>query len=156
MTFGLPSFIFSLMEFKPERIICHHSLTKDSPTVSWGAIRRYHIETLHWSDIGYHMGVEMVKSGDELYYEALMGRMWDKQGAHCRGENHNSLAICLIGNFDYHKPPDAQLIAGAKIISLWMKLYNIKIDDIYGHRDFSTKTCPGKLFDLEDLKHYIS
>ena len=97
----------------------------------------------------------MVKSGNELYYEVLMGRMWDKQGAHCRGENHDALGICFIGNFDNYKPPDGQLEAGGRIISLWMKLYGIKLKDIYGHRDFSTKTCPGKLFDFKDLKHYI-
>ena len=143
------------MSFKPKRIIVHHSLTKDSFTASWGAIRKFHTETLHWSDIGYHAGVDLVKSGDEVYYEVLMGRMWDKQGAHCGGHNEDSLAICFVGNFDYYKPSDAQLEAGGRIISLWMKLYDIKIDNIYGHRDFSDKTCPGKLFDFKDLKHYI-
>ena len=143
------------MSFKPKRIIVHHSLTKDTTTVSWGAIRKYHEETLRWPGIGYHIGVELVRSGNELYYEALMGRMWNVQGAHTKGHNEDSLGICFVGNFDYNKPPDAQLIAGARIISLWMKLYNIKIDDIYGHRDFSTKTCPGKLFNFKDLKFYL-
>lgn len=145
------------MAFKPQRIFCHHSLTKDTSTVSWGAIRRYH--TIHpnkWSAIGYHAGVELVKSGNELYYEVLFGRMWDRQGAHCRGQNHDSLSICFVGNFDYYRVPDAQLEAGGRIISLWMKLYGIKLKDIYGHCDFDpNKTCPGKLFSFEDLKHYI-
>jgi len=144
------------MIFIPQRIFIHHSLTKDTPTVSWGAIRKYHTETLHWSVIGYHAGVELVRSGSELYYEVLMGRMWDRQGAHCRGQNHDSLGICLIGNFDNYRPPDAQLDAAGRIISLWMKLYGIKLKDIYGHNEFdSNKTCPGKLFDFDDLKHYI-
>ena len=143
------------MAFKPKRIFCHHSFTKDTTTVSWGAIRKYHMETLHWSDIGYHAGIELVRSGNELYYEILMGRMWDRQGAHCRGQNHDSLGLCLIGNFDNFKPPDAQLEAAGRIISLWMKLYDIKWEDVYPHNQFSSKSCPGALFNFDDLKHYI-
>lgn len=144
------------MAFQPKRIFIHHSLTKDSSTVSWGAIRKYHTETLNWSDIGYHCGVEMVKSGNELYYEALMGRMWDVAGAHCKGQNHDSLSICFIGNFDYYKPSEAQLIAGAKVISLWLLLFDLTIGDIHFHREYdSNKSCPGMLFDKRELKSYI-
>ncbi len=143
------------MALKPKRIICHHSFTKDSSTVSWGAIRRYHTEMLNFRDIGYHAGVEMVKSGDELYYEILMGRMWDVAGAHTRGQNQDSLGICFVGNFDDHKPPQAQLIAGAKVISLWLILFDLTIGDVHLHREYADKSCPGRLFSLEDLKDFI-
>lgn len=139
--------------FIPKKVIVHHSLTKDSTTVSWGAIRRYHTQTLGWKDCGYHAGVELVKSGNESYYEILMGRTWDIQGAHSKGQNHNSLGICFVGNYDKEEPPRAMLIVGVKIIRLWMKLYNIAVSDILGHRDFlGYKSCPGTQFDLEKLR----
>lgn len=146
------------MAFKPKRIILHHSLTKDTGTVSWGAIRYYHTKVIKkpYSDIGYHAGVELVKSGDQNYYEIFMGRMWDTQGAHTRGNNHDSIGLCFIGNFDNHLPSIAQLQAGAKIVSLWLQLFDLTIGDIHLHRDYdSNKSCPGNLFSLRDFKSYL-
>lgn len=140
-------------EFKPTKIIVHHSLTKDSETVSWGAIRSYHIHTLGYSDIGYHAGVELTSHG---YYEVLWGRPWDQAGDHTRGKNHDSLGICFVGNYD-EKPPFMDAYeTGARLIRYWLKQFNIDINHIYGHRYFSTyKTCPGKKFDLITLKQHI-
>lgn len=134
--------------FEIKRIVIHHSLTKDSETVSWGAIRRYHMETLGWSDIGYHAGVELVRND----YEVLMGRMWDEAGAHTRGQNHDSLGICFIGNYDLEKPPEKMLVEGGKLIALWMKLFDILLEEIYTHHHFADyKTCPGTQFDMDEL-----
>lgn len=139
--------------FKPTRIFIHHSLTKDSYTVSWGAIRKYHIETLKWSDIGYHAGVELVLSGEEANYEVLLGRSWDRKGAHVKGQNHDSLGICFVGNYDKIQPKPKMLEAGAKIIAIWMKLFDIPINRIYSHHDFNLdKSCPGRFFNLIRLK----
>lgn len=142
----------------PKRIIVHHSLTKDSGTVSWGAIRKYHtkVKDPPWSDIGYHVGVELVLSGNEEGYEILMGRMWDRTGAHVRGHNHNSLSICFIGNYDKIAPRKEMLKAGAKVIALWLKLFGLSVDDIYSHHNFNIhKSYPGKLFDMEYLKMLV-
>jgi len=85
-----------------------------------------------------------------------MGRMWDVAGAHTRGHNHNSLGFCFVGNYDVEEPPEGMLLVGAKVIGFWMRLYNIGIDDIYGHREFAPyKTCPGRMFDIEKLKGFI-
>lgn len=144
--------------FKPTRIFLHHSLTRDSGSVSWGAIRYYHtrVKKKPYLDIGYHCGIELVKSGEHDYYEILMGRMWDTPGAHVRGQNHDSLGICFIGNFDTHLPSIRQLAAGAKIVSLWLLLFDLTIGDIHLHREYdSNKSCPGNLFSLRDFKSYI-
>jgi len=151
----------------PRKIILHHSLTKDSGTVSWGAIRRYHVTPeddhsifpdggLGMRDIGYHAGVELVQSGPELYYEVLMGRPWDAPGGHTKGQNQTSLGICFIGDFDIREPPEGQLIAGARIVALWMRLFAIPIGEIYRHADFASKSCPGKMFDLPGFKKIVA
>lgn len=146
------------MVFKVNKVIVHHSLTKDSGSVSWGAIRKYHTQTLKqpYKEIGYHCGVELVKSGEEFYFEALMGRMWDVAGAHCRGYNTDSLGICFIGNYDKIPPSKEMLEAGAKVIALWLDLFSLSINDIYSHHNFdSHKSCPGKLFNMETLKECV-
>lgn len=147
-----------MSKFIPKKVFLHHSLTKDSGTVSWGAIRRYHTQTKKkpYKDIGYHAGVELVKSGPEVYYEILMGRMWDTPGAHVRGANEDSLGLCFIGNFDLTIPTLAQLQAGAKVVSLWLLLFDLTIGDVHLHREYDpSKSCPGELFSLRDFKSYL-
>lgn len=147
-----------MARFIPKKIFVHHSLTKDSGSVSWGAIRKYHTETKKnpYKDIGYHAGIELVKSGNELYYEILMGRMWDTPGAHVRGANGDSLGLCFIGNYDITAPKKEMIKIGAKVIALWLRLFNLTIDDIYSHHNFNIhKTCPGSLFDMAHLKMLV-
>jgi len=139
----------------PKEIFIHHSLTKDGPTVSWGAIRKYHMTPASqggpadgpWKDIGYHAGIELVESGGVLYFEILVGRFWNEQGAHAgAGHNAGSLGFVFIGNFDLGEPPAAMLERGAKFIRFWMDLCGIPIEKVRRHSEVAAKTCPGKLF----------
>lgn len=131
----------------PKRIILHHSLTADSQTVSWNAIRRYHTEVLGWNDIGYHFGIELV--GDR--YEVLVGRMLNEVGAHTKGQNGDSIGICFIGNFDMSEVPPEQWRLGVRLVAgLCETVGNPRIsaDMIFGHCSFSAKSCPGKKFNV--------
>lgn len=135
-----------------EYIIIHHSLTKDSQTVSWQAIRRYHIYELKWEGIGYHFGMELVN--DE--YEILVGRPLTKEGAHCKGMNSKAIGICCVGNYDLIAPPNCLFHnLGQHLIIPLMKIFNIPIENIKGHRDYADKTCPGTKFDMQLLKQII-
>lgn len=136
-------------------VMVHHSLTPDGKTVSWQAIRRYHVETQGWADIGYHAGVELVND----HLEALLGRPEDQDAAACKESHMNTLAmhVCFVGNFDLEAPSDALLAFGMKyVIRPWLIRYNLTAEDIVGHRDFATyKSCPGKMFDLARLKALV-
>jgi len=148
---------------KPEYIILHHSLTKDSGTVSWQAIREYHKQVLGWDDVGYHFGIEYIGRNNHRakvlrknHYEILTGRMMDKRGAHCRGMNGKSIGICLVGNFDLKKPPFEMWMLSLKLVRSLCKIFNIPIKNVKGHREFADyKTCPGISFSLGKFRDQL-
>ena len=131
-----------------DRIIIHHSLTRDSGTVSWAAIRNYHIQHNGWVDIGYHAGIELVNND----FECMYGRPDYISGAHTAGVNHRSLGFCFVGNYDVVAPsPEMLAVAARRVIAPWVKAFGIKLENIRGHRDFSRKSCPGLMFGMDDL-----
>ncbi len=136
-------------------IVIHHSLTKDSGSVSWNAIRRYHVNTKGWSDIGYHAGIEWVlDAAGEGHYEVLLGRPMNRDGAHAKGLNKQGLGFVFMGNFDDAPPSDAMLTYAAKHLRWMMDLMDIEPSDktIVTHRSVASwKTCPGKLFPMDRL-----
>lgn len=133
----------------PQHIIIHHSLTKDSETVSWQAIRNYHVNTLGWNEIGYHYGIEMVNT----QYEILVGRMEDAIGAHTIGRNLDSISICCIGNYDNNPPDEAMYHTLINLCLSICSRYRISIENVKGHNYHAPhKTCPGKAFPLVKLQ----
>lgn len=142
---------------KPTHIVIHHSLTKDGATVSWSAIRNFHMtDPAHmFSDIGYHAGVELAGSS----YEVFLGRPWDVVGAHCKshGMNRISLGVCIVGNFDDAPPSDEMLDVAARYVILpWMRIFGIEPAAVRFHRDWAPdRSCPGKMFTRELLAKHI-
>lgn len=142
----------------PTKIILHHSATKDSKTVSWNAIRRYHVNECKWTNIGYHWGIEFVEdTGSPLgSYEILMGRFPNETGAHTQGINSTALGICFVGNFDEAPVPEGQWEQGVRLVHWICGHFGILIREIWGHRDYANKTCPGKLFNVEKFKEDVA
>ncbi len=137
---------------KPTTIVIHHSATKDSGTVSWGAIEKYHIETQGWSDIGYHAGVELI--GDSAY--ALSGRPEWAIAAAVKENLMNALGlhVCVVGDYDVDIPSDVVLkVLAERVVKPWMKKYNIVTNNIKRHHDYASyKTCPGVKFPMDKLR----
>lgn len=131
---------------KIKKIVMHCSDTPDYPYGSpdfdrFGAkdIDKWHIER-GFDCIGYHWVVR--RSGI-----IEKGRMETVQGAHCLGENHDSIGVCYIGR----KSPTTQQIAALYVL-LSDVIYRHKLDitDIKPHSFFNRKkTCPG--FDMQSL-----
>ena len=137
-------------------IILHHSLTRDSGTVSWGAIEDYHVLTNKWADIGYHFGVEEING--RMY--ALVGRAEHKPAAAVREGMANSkgIHICLVGNYDLAPPSEGMLDCLVRRLLLpLMGRWQIKPDKLLGHHDYAPyKTCPGSHFPLDALRQRVS
>ena len=141
---------------KPERIIIHHSLTKDGSTVSWDAIRRWHMG-LHpdspykMRDIGYHFGIELIGNRHEI----LVGRLPNEPGAHTKGYNKNSLGVCVVGNFDIDPVPREAFALCVRLVSWLCHNFEISFAHVEGHKMYAQKTCPGLNFDMELLRESL-
>lgn len=134
-------------------IMIHHSLTKDGQVADWPAIKNYHIKERGWSDIGYHFGVEKIRG----IYQVQFGRDLNVAGAHCKEGSMNSLAvgICLVGNFDVEVPclNALSMLAYGLVVPL-MRRFSIPVENIFTHHEYASyKSCPGKLFPMNELKH---
>jgi hypothetical protein len=136
-------------------IVLHHSLTKDGTTNDWEAIKKYHVETNGWSDIGYHLGLE--KIGNSYLYR--LGRPLNKPGAATKEGHQNTLSIqiCCIGNYDDEEPLLCQYWLLYKLCQPLITAYKINTDNIYGHRSWATyKSCPGKQFNIQKVMDLIN
>lgn len=134
----------------PSKIILHHSLTNDSGTVSWQAIRKYHMDPkgpYKMRDIGYHFGIELVNNEHEI----LVGRQMTTVGAHTIGQNDVSLGICVIGNYDVNEVPEPAYQKLLKLVDALTTVLHITLDNVKCHRDFAPKTCPGNRFPYQRL-----
>ena len=125
------------------KIILHCSATPEGRDVSKDTIKQWHLDR-GWSDIGYHYVIDIKGNLKE-------GRSLDRQGAHVRGHNKNSIGICYVGGCDANmKPKDTRTesqrgVLRALLMDLMDKYPNATI---HGHNEFSSKACPS--FDVQE------
>ena len=142
---------------KPWRnIVIHHSAT---PSGSAEAFDKYHRKRGMENGLAYHFVIGNGNGvGDGLIQ---IGNRWKKQlhGGHVKSNyfNQTSIGICLVGNFEKHRPT-AKQIASLKTLTGYLKndLLNGK-PRIAGHRELKTEQtlCPGRYFPLRELHQYF-
>ncbi len=130
-------------------VVLHHSATASGNA---DVFREYH-KSLGWSDIGYHFVICNGQGGEDG--EVQPGRPVTMVGAHAIGYNHNSLGICLVGDFTKTKPTKAQLESLRKMLRLKMREYNIAAECILGHNEVAATACPGHL-DVKAIRAEMS
>lgn len=121
------------------KIIIHASATPASMDVSAADIDRWHKDR-GWNGIGYHYVIRRDGTIEE-------GRPDSVVGAHCKGQNTYSLGICLIGGVDSKNGPEfnftmTQMKKLTDLVDELTSRYKLTKRDVYGHNEFSTKSCP--------------
>jgi N-acetylmuramoyl-L-alanine amidase len=121
-----------------KKLIIHCSDSDDSLDIGVEKINEWHRQRGWLSPSGVSCGYHYIIKRDGT---VEIGRPDYEVGAHCRGENKNSLGIVLIGRKDFSDDQIESLFA-----MCWGLSHKHQLDpteDIYGHYEFdSGKTCP--------------
>lgn len=125
---------------KIKKLIIHCSAS-DNPAHDYiHVIREWHIKERGFRDVGYHYFIR--KNG-----EVEIGRPESDIGAHCQGENLNSIGICLSGEKLFTSD---QFFSLRKLVSDLITKYKLFSEDVYPHNHFNKdKTCPN--FNVHDV-----
>lgn len=121
------------------KLIVHCSATPEGRDVKTETIKNWHVNGNHWKDIGYHYVIELDGSIHK-------GRDENVVGAHCSGQNANSIGICYVGGVakDGKTPKDTRTDAQKQSLLKLLRKLKAKYPNatIHGHRDFAKKACP--------------
>ena len=137
---------------KINKIIIHCSATPEGKNFTVEDIRRWHTMPVAkggrgWTDLGYHYVIYLDGS-------VHPGRPEEKIGAHCKGQNANSIGICYVGGItaDGRKiPKDTRTPEQKAALRILLGSLKRKYPEatVHGHREFAAKACPS--FDMKDL-----
>lgn len=121
-------------------IVIHCS---DSVFGSATKIRDWHVNGNGWSDIGYHFVINNGMLEKDVAIEAMdgsieLGRPLGRTGAHAKGYN-DYIGICLVGKLTF---TSKQMHALVGLLKGLVVKYNIEPENIIGHSEVSSKTCP--------------
>lgn len=119
------------------KAIIHCSDSEHLSHDNYESIYKWHVTEKGWKDIGYHYLI--LKNGT-----VKKCRPVHEMGAHCYGQNKESIGICLTGKFEFSSD---QYVSLQRLVTELRWLFgDIEIN---GHRDFSDKTCPN--FEVKDI-----
>ena len=151
-----------------DMVIVHHTweppADKFRGIATVAGIRRFHQKK--WprhNDAGYH--IEFGPNG-EIYFCCP----FNKVGAHAKGHNSHSIGVSYIA--DFGGPPNlphpdgrrtpldnpatyAGLAVGQLIVAALCERFQLEPEDVRFHNEFSSKTCPGTLMDLDEYRKAV-
>lgn len=129
--------------YNPDYSMCDYIFARDNSFRKLiDSIYYYHTKTMKWGDIGYNI---IITPKGTIW----KGRDFEKNPYGIVGNNENSFAICLIGNFDRGND-QLRLEQKATLIDVLRDIISVysldKNKTIVYHREFAPKSCPGSGF----------
>ena len=109
------------------KVIIHCSDSDHAHHDNLETIRKWHVEENGWADIAYHF--VLTKDGN-----IHCARDLALVGAHCKGQNHDSIGICLTGKHEFSKEQFEALRVCMN--SLYVVYPNLADNRVFGHHDF--------------------
>ena len=138
---------------KVNSLIIHHSATE---TGCARVFRALHRAVNCWVDIGYHF----VIGNGTLSFDGEIepGRPVWSVGAHARGQNRDSIGICLVGNFCITSPTPKQMASLRDLLKKLLSDYSISRSSILLHRDVPgcRTECPGGNLTIKEIIDALS
>uniref|UniRef100_UPI0037E990EE peptidoglycan recognition protein 5 n=1 Tax=Semicossyphus pulcher TaxID=241346 RepID=UPI0037E990EE len=126
-----------------KRVVIHHTALpscKDEKECKKRlvSIQRGHMTERNFDDIGYNFLVW----SDGTVYE---GRGWGVVGAHSKGNNHDSLGIAFMGNFNNDTPSAEAIMSVKQLLHIGVcQGFLLPEFKLLGHRDLGSTECPGE------------
>jgi hypothetical protein len=125
-------------------VFAHHSVTTQlSPNASVAdeeeQMRRLEAVGQSRFGTGISYNVVIFPSG-----RAYQGVSWNRRGTHTGGRNSTARSICFAGNYEVHKPTDAQIATAAAIYAGGKGKRWRTSAPLRSHVDVSQTACPGR------------
>lgn len=144
---------------QPQRwstIVIHHSGTVSG---SAGAFDRYHRQMGDANGIKYHFVIGNGQGMPDGSIEATdrWRRQIDAAHLYLPQNAPESIAICLVGNFQESKPTEQQSVSTVKLCYVLMQRFDIPAERVFAHRevDVNKTVCPGQRFSIDVLREAL-
>jgi len=136
-------------------IVIHHSAS------SLGNLRyiwKIHRKKHGWPDIAYHFVVNNGSLNTAPGEIEISDRWRDRLGGlstRSTAVNTYGIAVVLVGNFEKRSMPRLQKESLIKLLVNLSRGYGVPPERIIRHRDVNRTACPGKNFDLEEIRERV-
>jgi len=142
---------------KIAKIVVHCSDTPEDMDIGVKEIKKMHTDPppkgRGWRDCGYHKVIRRNGQTEIGRFENGDSVLEGKEiGAHTKGHNSDSLAVCLVGRGKYDPRQIASLLY---CLHRWLVIHDLEPSDVYGHYEFDkNKGCP--LLDMGAVRKVLA